>query len=116
MNGISNSKVPSSAMMYLIHHVFLPPKLPNEDDFDSECEMILLETIIECLWKFKGFIVSEQYPAIDSVIAMVTSMRNLHDSSGPRGGITEGKFEDALKSLCGQGKHMSQGYSAPFNR
>jgi hypothetical protein len=42
--------------MYLIYHIFLPPKLSHKDDFDLEFETILLNTIINILLKFKGYI------------------------------------------------------------
>jgi hypothetical protein len=35
--------------MYMIHHIFLPPKLPLQDGYVSEHEKILLNTTIKAL-------------------------------------------------------------------
>lgn len=38
-----NSELPLEAALYMIHHVFLPPKLPNDDDTNAVHERILLD-------------------------------------------------------------------------
>lgn len=106
MNEMSSNNVPSGTMMYLIHHMFLPPKLPHADDYESKREVILLETTIDALRKFKDFVAHDQHHIVDSVTAMVTSMKTVHDPSASKGGILQGKLEDALKNLCRQGKYI----------
>jgi len=40
------------ATLYLIHHIVLPPKLPQADDCEVEYENALLDITIESLQKF----------------------------------------------------------------
>ena len=91
-------------MNYLIHHIFLPPELPHGHDSKPEFEMMLLDTVIEALRKFKSLITDDEYHVLDSVLAMVTSMRTMLDSSSSQGGLVEGKLEVDLKKLCEQGE------------
>ena len=93
--------------MYLIYHIFLPPKLPHEDDFDLEYETILLDTTINILLKFKGYITYDQSAIIDSVIAMVANLRTVRDSGGTVGAVNEGELGNALKDLWKKGKYIS---------
>jgi hypothetical protein len=118
MNGTSSNTLPSGAIMYLIHHIFLPPKLPHEDDFDSKYETILLDTTIDVLLKFKHCVTYDQNGIIDSVIAMVTNLRTVRDSDTV-GAVSEGMLRNALRDLCKKGTHMSRNsydfFSLPFN-
>lgn len=106
VNGISSKRLPSGAILYLIHHIFLPPKLPNGEDFHSEYETILLDTTIDVLLKFKDYVTSEQNGIIDLVIATVTNLRTVHDSFGTEGSVSEVKLGNALRNLSKKGKLM----------
>ncbi|KAF8860560.1 hypothetical protein BDZ45DRAFT_800719 [Acephala macrosclerotiorum] len=100
MNRTSNNKLPLGALTYMIHHVFLPPKLPNEDDFNAEYDTILLDTTINSLLRFKGFITQDQAVIVDCVIAMIMNMRAVRDSNGA---VSEEKLADALRDLDKKG-------------
>ena len=89
--------------MYLIHHVFLPPKLPQEDDLDLGYETMLLDITFDSLLKFKGYITSDQSAIIDSVISMVTNLRTVRGSDGA---VSEINLGNALRDLWKKGKHM----------
>lgn len=106
MNRITRDGLPLGAIMYLIHHIFLPPKLPQEDDFDSEFETILLDTVIDNLLKFKNCVTSNK-SIIDSVIALVTTLRNVRDSPSNLGAISEEELRNALRDLCKKGERIS---------
>jgi hypothetical protein len=101
MNRTPNNKLPLGALTYMIHHVFLPPKLPNKDDFNAEYDTILLDTTISSLLKFKGFIKQDQAVIVDCVIAMITNLRAVRDSNGA---VSEEKLADALRDLDKKGK------------
>jgi hypothetical protein len=95
------------AIVYLIHYIFLPPKLRHEDDLDPDYETILLDTIINNLLKFKDCVTYDQSGIIDSVFAMVANLRTVRDSFGTAGTVSEGKLGNALRDLCKKGKHIS---------
>ena len=92
------------AISYLIYHIFLPPELPHGDDSDPKCEMVLLDTVIEALRKFKSLITDDQHHVIDLVLTMVTSMRTMLDCFRGQGGLAEGKVEVILRRLCEHGE------------
>jgi hypothetical protein len=92
--------------MYLIYHIFLPPKLLYEDDFDSKYETILLDTTIDVLLKFKDCVTYDQNNIINLVITIVTNLRTVRDSD-TMGAVSEGKLGNALRDLCKKDKHVS---------
>jgi hypothetical protein len=92
--------------MYLIYYIFLPLKLLHKDNFDLEFETILLNTTIDILLKFKGFITYDQSVLINLVIAMIANLRTIRDSFGTAGVISKRKLENALRDLCKKGKHL----------
>ena len=110
MNGIASNKLPSGPITYLIRHLFLPPKLPHEDDFNSEYETIMLDTTVDGLLKFKSCAPSDQSGIIDSVIAMITSLRTVCDSFGTEGAVSEEKLGNALMDLCKKGRNSPHDY------
>ena len=107
INGIPSNRLPSGPITYLIRHMFLPPKLPHKDDFNSEYETTMLDTTIDGLLKFKSCATSDQNGIIDSVIAMVTSLRTVCDSFGTEGAVSEERLRNALIDLCKKGKNSS---------
>jgi hypothetical protein len=103
----TSSQTTSYGMItYLIHHMFLPPKLPHEDDYDFKYENFMLDTTIGGLWKFKKCLPHAQSQIIESAIAMVMSMKTMNEPTGVKGGVSERGLEDALKHLPTQGKSM----------
>ena len=105
MTGALSSRPPSAKIMYLIHHIFLPPKLPRGDDFNLKSEIFLLDTIIESLLRFRSCVTSDQHVIVDSVHDTINNLRSVHDS-GILGAVSERELEKALKDLCRKGKHM----------
>ncbi|KAI6482732.1 hypothetical protein MCOR11_010877 [Pyricularia oryzae] len=41
-------------LLYLVHHVFLPPKLPSGDDCSAKKEAAMLSTVHDALVDFMG--------------------------------------------------------------
>ncbi|KIW82284.1 hypothetical protein Z517_05311 [Fonsecaea pedrosoi CBS 271.37] len=90
----------SSPLWFMIHHMFLPPKLPSEDDSSPDHEKALLDTTIAALREFKDLAIEDSNGAVDSVIRMVTSLSAVLDSDGH---VNEGKLSDALRDLPEKG-------------
>lgn len=101
----SSRSLSSGAITYLIHHIFLPPKLPHEDDLDSEFEAILLDTIVDGLLNFKDCAAYIQNGTVDFVISMVTTLRTLHSASGTMDAVNEGELGNALSNVCKEGRY-----------
>lgn len=84
------------AVMYLIHHIFLPQKLPQEDDFSSEHQAFLLDITIETLSSLgPGY-----FP--NAVRGAIANLRNLHDFVGSS--VHEKRLRKALSSLKENGQ------------
>ncbi|KAJ5358297.1 hypothetical protein N7541_005455 [Penicillium brevicompactum] len=60
---------------YIFHHVFLPPRTPQEDDHNFEHERFLLDTVIEALSRFRNFLPTEQFDVFNEIITMTIRLR-----------------------------------------
>lgn len=96
----SKNSTLSDAIMYMIHHVFLPPQLPQEDDFDPEHEMKLLNIICETMQMFKACAKPDQQEALQSASTMMESLRRILDDLGF---ISEHELKDVLQELSTKG-------------
>ncbi|KAL4812455.1 hypothetical protein BDW67DRAFT_193625 [Aspergillus spinulosporus] len=88
------------ASLYLFHHVFLPPKLPQNDDYNADCELILLDSVIHSLQGFRTFAPHQHHQVLDPVITMVTRLREIH---GSQGDVSEGNLKEAFQKLDAEG-------------
>lgn len=100
----SDNKLPLEAVLYLIHHVFLPPKLPNDDDTSAEHESILLDVTLDCLDEFRDYVGPSQGRLVSSVIAAVSNLRNARNFDGF---IDETKLLELLGTLCKSGEQIT---------
>lgn len=89
--------------MYMIHHIFLPPKLPGEDDSSPDHEIALLDITLDALRDFKKWVMEDHIGTVDSVIGMVSSMKGVSDSQGT---VDEWKLSRALSDLPNKGRHL----------
>lgn len=89
------------AVTYLINHVFLPPQVPQSDDFDPKLESIIIKVDTASLQKLLRSSNLSQQVTIASAIAMITSLSKVHDSATRS--VSENKLRDALVNLCRQG-------------
>ncbi|PBP15421.1 hypothetical protein BUE80_DR013843, partial [Diplocarpon rosae] len=86
----------NEGLEYMIRHVFLPPKLPGEDDFNAHHDTGLLDTTIDSLSQFKLHIKKDQITAVDSVIDMLKNLGVIRDAGGV---LREEKLLTALKEV-----------------
>lgn len=68
-------------LLFLVHHVFLPPKLPQKDDSAFGFDFALLEMVIEALGAFRFFFNGRQLPTIDAMTSMLLNMKAVHTHS-----------------------------------
>ena len=73
-----------SRLNYLIHHVFLPPKLPQEDDSSPAMDSLLAEYCLSALKSFQDLRVLHEpgSPCWQSCIHMVDKVVRLRSGSG----------------------------------
>lgn len=60
---------------YIVNHVFLPSKLPQQDDYDEQCEEALLEVVFETLRTFEEFSKDCSPPVIKSITDSLQTLR-----------------------------------------
>jgi hypothetical protein len=90
-----------TAFHYVINHIFLPPRLPSEDDFDPHSENFILRMLHDSLQMYRGIVHLDERHAVDSVLAMITNMESAHDNNLA---LTCSKLITAMKNLSCQGK------------
>jgi hypothetical protein len=88
------------ASLYLFHHVFFPSKLPQGDDYDTNCELILIDSVIHSLKEFRTLVPKHHRQVVDPVIAMVARLRGIH---GSHGDMSEGRLKEAFQKLDDEG-------------
>ncbi|KAL4951222.1 hypothetical protein BDW69DRAFT_42194 [Aspergillus filifer] len=89
-----------AALVYLYHHMFLPPKLPQEDDYDPDLDKALLDMVIHALHGFATHLTGYEHEVIECVTAMVTRLNEVH---GLQGDVDEVKLKKALETLEKEG-------------
>jgi hypothetical protein len=88
---------------YLINHVFLPPKVPQEDDYNADYERLLLKVVLDALTIFKRHIPTDWLSATESVMHMVKDLENMLDNHGF---INEKQLKELLKGRCVTGRDI----------
>lgn len=91
-----------AAVQYLVHHVFLPPKLPQQDDGSIEMDHLLITLVSECLRDSK--VVTDGAPGYECLENMVQDMLEIHDASGY---ISESRLRERLEALSDTCEHPS---------
>ncbi|KAK5188621.1 hypothetical protein LTR92_011356 [Exophiala xenobiotica] len=103
MNENPTSQLSGDAIMYIIHHIFLPSHLPQEDDTSSQYKTFMVDITIKALRKFKSCHAEHDTGAIDSVINMVNSLKAISDNFDTVGTVNEKKLFSALGDLARKG-------------
>ncbi|KAG8950798.1 hypothetical protein FRC03_012736, partial [Tulasnella sp. 419] len=70
-------KIPS----FIINHVFMPPKLPQEDDVDEENEQALCETVYEAAKEFANYLSEEERTHWNRIRRMLNQFLATHRTS-----------------------------------
>lgn len=96
MESSSCNRTPLDAIEYMIHHIFLPPKLPNKDDFHPQHESVLLKATSDALQKFKANVECDQQDVIETICIQINNLSTVRDDLGA---INEGKLGSILQKL-----------------
>ncbi|KAJ6555850.1 hypothetical protein B0H19DRAFT_1376856 [Mycena capillaripes] len=78
---MSNEDAPFNELQYLIHHIFLPPKLPQKDDGSLQADRALCTRVICEAISFRGTLVSpDDLQKWDVVTRTLQQLGNIHES------------------------------------
>ena len=95
-----NGVLSSSVIHYLIHHTFLPPALPQSEDFAPEHLRALLKIVGEGLAAFKLAHSSGHGNAIEAAQRMISRMQAIHMDFGD---VNETELKRTLGQLSQKG-------------
>lgn len=86
---------------YILHHVFLPPKLPDGADDDVTYEAFLLDRVIRALRFFKRHVSVDTACIISSATMMICRLKSIYDEFGH---LDEIRLKMALAQLHSEGQ------------
>ena len=66
-------------LRYVLNHVFLPPKLPQKDDYDAELDAALCRFVYDAALEFAAFLPQSQQGRWSTVSLL---LKNLLESAG----------------------------------
>lgn len=106
------SKAPASVekLTYILHHVFLPPKVPVKSDYTAQHEEFLLQSTLYSLVAFRS-VALHQKGSVDAAVTMLHRMKKIHVCVADRYLIDEHALANALGELDKHG--MSLGAQLP---
>jgi hypothetical protein len=83
-----------SAIRYIIDHVFLPPKLPQKDDYNADYERRLVHCVRDSLQSFGALVGDEAHSAVTLVADTITNLLFIRDEDGT---LSQDKLELILQ-------------------
>ncbi|KAF2706566.1 hypothetical protein K504DRAFT_492980 [Pleomassaria siparia CBS 279.74] len=97
MSHFSGGGLSEEAVVYIVHHVILPPKLPQHNDTNPKHESILLQITIEALEEFQTHFTKTD--EIQQVQAVADALSNLLQSRDSKGVIRDAQLSSLLKGI-----------------
>ena len=88
------------SLLYLFHHVFLPPKLPDGDDSSPQHDNDLIDAVEKRLAAFAFTATGSERDVILGACNAIRSLRQLRDHDGH---LREDAFCEALHNICSSG-------------
>lgn len=86
---------------FIIHSVFLPPQLPQQDDSEPERDQALAKVVLQSLARFAA--TGGHAKASDSAAPLIKMLENIIRSRAPKGGLIQGEVEKQLGSMKNSG-------------
>ena len=91
-------------LIYVINHVFLPPKLPQEDDSDDTKTITFIEQILAALRSFQAHVPEQERPEWIACVKMVGNTLELRDHFG---GLDVEKLQRTLRKMISGGTNST---------
>jgi hypothetical protein len=87
-------------LVYMIDHVFLPPKLPQEEDSNFGTCDFLTKTVHDAIKTFPDYLPDAEKPLWDTAAKMMGALLD-----GTIVGIDAGKLDDRLAGMAAGGAY-----------
>ncbi|CAG8237073.1 unnamed protein product [Penicillium salamii] len=69
-------------MLYLFYYIFLPLKLPQEEDYSPHHEIILIDVVVDALYSFKALLPAADVEVIGLATTMIVRLQQIHGFYG----------------------------------
>ncbi|KAJ5948388.1 hypothetical protein N7466_001403 [Penicillium verhagenii] len=89
-----------ASSLFLFHHIFLPPRLPQSSDFNPENDILLLKAVIDALDGFRVDFHDEELAALKTIHTMIVRLKQTCSSDG---NLLESELYKQFDSLKKQG-------------
>ncbi|KAI3325697.1 hypothetical protein HD806DRAFT_552951 [Xylariaceae sp. AK1471] len=94
-------QIPRKAMYYLVHHVILPPQLPQNDDYSIEDEEWILRHALEAFKLFRDIVQKEQADGVEPVaihhaFCMLSNLARIYNSNATSACMNEKELQNIL--------------------
>jgi len=103
--GEAMATIDLGAILFQIHHVFLPPLLPQADDTNVFHEKVLLETVHSALKAFQEYYPTGQRKELARCARMIDFMERSRDSNGL---LDLGIVEERISNLGDLGQSFDE--------
>lgn len=100
-NMPSWSKDPGGSLLYIIRHIFLPPRLPQKDDHNFENDIALLKCLLDCIKDFEKSAPQECRGRWKACTTLVQSLLPARETSGA---LDAAKLQDSLVDMTSGGR------------
>jgi hypothetical protein len=105
MTSVTGDHQPIAATRYLIHHVVLPPKLPQDDDYQANHERHLVESALNALHALQDKV--QGLEAKDVVASGIMSLEYLRKSRDEHGNLSERQLTEVFRNIAFDGTDLS---------
>lgn len=88
-------------IQYIFRHMFLPPKLPESDDYDDHLDQAILQVTLDSLIKFKQYVsVDPDRTMVDAVCDLLEQMNQILTTNGYLNSVN---LKNSLRNLSKTG-------------
>lgn len=91
-------------LKYIINHAFLPPRLPQEDDYNAKYSKVLIET---CQTRLKEFVLQAPAEHRQEWVSITLLLRNMLAVIDGSGKLIRQKLTDVIMKMYIKGKILS---------
>ena len=103
-DSLASKSMTLEETLYLFHHIFLPPEVPQAEDYNAQHEHRLLDSVVDALRSFSNYVSTADTAILRKATEMITRLRKAYS---PHGDVDEKQLEMSLAELPILGKHYN---------
>ncbi|KAJ6126300.1 hypothetical protein N7471_010793 [Penicillium samsonianum] len=95
-DSVASKSMTLEETLYLFRHIFLPPEVPQAEDYNVQQEHRLLESVVDALRRFSDYVPTADTTIVRKATEMVSRLRKAYS---PHGDVDEKQLEMSLAEL-----------------